>query len=663
MQKPIIIKNTLNEVVYITDLSNQYIAELDTFELSDYYDVTEINGSQSLKDLINNGTFIINDGTNDLSIEDALEHTKDVTNFEIIKNLSDLPEVPPIESGKVLQGVDSTSVIWVEKSNSEGYLHFGISSAQYLSDGIIPAIALNEDGYTMPKDGTIESLGVITDESNNHTFEILKNNSVVSSLVFSDNVQKSSSDLNISFVKDDIINLKSITNNSSVSNINNVYTPDVNTLWLAHIDGDNEDLRHITNSSTIAKGMSGRVIGATLNSTGIFDKCISFDGSNYVELLHHDNYNTLDSTIEFFFNANSLSDWQCLFSKEDTIEGIWIGMDSNNIYSYVDDDENTDTTSLSTDTWYHLAIVMGTGGLKIFLNGIMIHTDATTGGLNGNVELMALGASLENNDADYYKNLDYHFNGKIDELRISNNRRYESNFTTPTAEFTTDANTVGLWHFNEISGFLVYDESDTIQNAMCMADGSMLQIKDDHKVFGTHSLKLNDSRDDWIRSNHLPEYESLTITVEGWIRAHHDKDTGIVFQKGDINTEGGLNVMWSKHLKRLETTYAGASTTRLLHTNADSFKKDQWHHFAVTLLSDRIEILVDGAIQDYEDLTTDYQNVWLNNKSDIYWGRNGTSPTYYGQVYLDELRISNIIRTYSGTISGIKQVTAIVGVK
>ena len=133
MQKPIIIKNTLNEVVYITDLANQYIEELGTFELSDYYSIVDINDSQTLKDLISDGTFIINDGTNDLSIADALEHTKDVTNFEMIKNFSDLPEIQPIEPGKVLQGVDSTSAIWVELQNSFGGSGGNLVSFSYSS--------------------------------------------------------------------------------------------------------------------------------------------------------------------------------------------------------------------------------------------------------------------------------------------------------------------------------------------------------------------------------------------------------------------------------------------------------------------------------------------------------------------------------------------------
>jgi hypothetical protein len=51
------------------------------------------------------------------------------------------------------------------------------------------------------------------------------------------------------------------------------------------------------------------------------------------------------------------------------------------------------------------------------------------------------------------------FNGFIDELRISNVLRYSGNFTRPSAPFTPDANTVGLYHFDEASGIAVLDTS------------------------------------------------------------------------------------------------------------------------------------------------------------------------------------------------------------
>ena len=114
MIKPIIIKNTTNSVVYIIDLHNQYIAELEEKILSDYYTISEINSSQDLKNLVSDGTLIINDGGTDLSVEDALLHITDITNFEVPKKLIDLPEVPPIEVNSLLHGIDSTSCDWID---------------------------------------------------------------------------------------------------------------------------------------------------------------------------------------------------------------------------------------------------------------------------------------------------------------------------------------------------------------------------------------------------------------------------------------------------------------------------------------------------------------------------------------------------------------------
>jgi len=41
------------------------------------------------------------------------------------------------------------------------------------------------------------------------------------------------------------------------------------------------------------------------------------------------------------------------------------------------------------------------------------------------------------------------YSGYIDEVRISNSLRYITNFTPPSAPFTTDGNTVALYHFDE----------------------------------------------------------------------------------------------------------------------------------------------------------------------------------------------------------------------
>jgi hypothetical protein len=50
------------------------------------------------------------------------------------------------------------------------------------------------------------------------------------------------------------------------------------------------------------------------------------------------------------------------------------------------------------------------------------------------------------------------FPGFIQEVRLSNSARYTgATYTIPTARFTVDANTIGLWHCDEGAGTSVAD--------------------------------------------------------------------------------------------------------------------------------------------------------------------------------------------------------------
>ena len=44
------------------------------------------------------------------------------------------------------------------------------------------------------------------------------------------------------------------------------------------------------------------------------------------------------------------------------------------------------------------------------------------------------------------------WNGWIDEVRLSDNARYTSNFTPSTVAFVSDVNTMGLYHFDGVEG-------------------------------------------------------------------------------------------------------------------------------------------------------------------------------------------------------------------
>jgi hypothetical protein len=91
-------------------------------------------------------------------------------------------------------------------------------------------------------------------------------------------------------------------------------------------------------------------------------------------------------------------------------------------------------TTWDAGVWTHLAMVRSSGTLKIYVNGVADAT--TTTAVSGNLtdlEYIGTGRSFTS-DARI-------FDGKVSNVRFSSTARYTSNFTPPTAPFTTDSDT------------------------------------------------------------------------------------------------------------------------------------------------------------------------------------------------------------------------------
>lgn len=125
-------------------------------------------------------------------------------------------------------------------------------------------------------------------------------------------------------------------------------------------------------------------------------------------------------------------------------------------------------TPLNANTWYHIALTRAiSGDMRIFINGVLSRQyngpagnisyrvgRAITGSYD-NEPFLVIGAEKHDYDPNTYPS----FSGWVDEVRISNLIRYTANFTPPNASFTPDANTVGLYHFDEGSGTTILDSS------------------------------------------------------------------------------------------------------------------------------------------------------------------------------------------------------------
>jgi hypothetical protein len=83
------------------------------------------------------------------------------------------------------------------------------------------------------------------------------------------------------------------------------------------------------------------------------------------------------------------------------------------------------TAVISTNTWYHIALVRNSGTSTLYVNGTSVGSGTTTGNCSGTY--LAIGG---------YYDTSYLYQGYLDELRITKGvARYTANFTPQTSEF------------------------------------------------------------------------------------------------------------------------------------------------------------------------------------------------------------------------------------
>jgi hypothetical protein len=97
-------------------------------------------------------------------------------------------------------------------------------------------------------------------------------------------------------------------------------------------------------------------------------------------------------------------------------------------------------TAMSLNAWHHIAGVYDGSQMRVYLDGVLDGTATATMAPGNNTTGFRIGKS----SFLYYPN---YFNGRIDEVRVSNAAIYNSNFT-PAIHLTAGSSTKGLWKFD-----------------------------------------------------------------------------------------------------------------------------------------------------------------------------------------------------------------------
>lgn len=109
--------------------------------------------------------------------------------------------------------------------------------------------------------------------------------------------------------------------------------------------------------------------------------------------------------------------------------------------------------SLSTGTWYHIALVQASGVQTLYLNGTSIGSCTPVLATGGDGYIQFGGYKLS---GVVYRT----HNGNIDEMRVSNIARYTANFTPPATAFVNDDNTLLLIHADGADGSTTFTDDN-----------------------------------------------------------------------------------------------------------------------------------------------------------------------------------------------------------
>jgi len=247
-------------------------------------------------------------------------------------------------------------------------------------------------------------------------------------------------------------------------------------------------------------------------------------------------------------------------------------------------------------------------------------------------------------------------------------------------QYTTDANTVALYHLNETSGSTAFDSSgnnwnatigSTVSKGRPSQPGLYTSMKTAASL-STGRISYLDTSTTNGQQSELYTMASTAFTLEAWIKFDSLEFTSNVmiaavqpFQ--NVVYDYRLGVLGSGGANPYALTFGTGSTPNMAFPLGGlSWTVDQWYHVAVTVentgpgASDTVIKLYRNVAGDSTTpspiYTTTRGDLVLNTSSTAqrqleignYYGANGA---YYFPGSIDEVRVSNIARTEFSTLA------------
>lgn len=329
------------------------------------------------------------------------------------------------------------------------------------------------------------------------------------------------------------------------------------------------------------------------------------------------------------------------------------------------------SAQIPLNQWAHVAVSWDGTNVRAFTAGVLSATNALSSGNTGNPATTPLIGNQTGGGRA--------FPGIISELRISNVARYTATFTPPTAPFTPDANTVGLYHLWEGTGTTVNDSSASANTGTL--SGSPLPVWSPGKFIGggtsrtvatnrssvqnfNSSLNFNgtSTKNTLTQTSGLPVFSQSGYSVTGWFKSpgvSAGNTLGLYTEANTANNTQNFAIFYRSTDNTVRVTVSNNAGSTQLSAVGTSTKVpfNTWTHFAWVDNNGTASLYID-AVKDTTNFNYTPVTPYTYNTSSLGFINRLTPAAFFPgslagfQLFNTALSVSQVQQVFSGSLLG-----------